>query len=418
MEFRKPRILVVDDEVAMVRSLELLLRPVGEVFKAYSVPEAEDLLEKKVDCIVTDVSMPEASGLSLIDIVKKRSPGTPVIVMTAYSSVPEAVEAMQMGAFEYLTKPFENLEMLNCVKKAVEKRGIILGETKKIPDGWVANSEAMKSFLQKAEKLALSSSPVLLIGEKGVGKKRAARWLFELNKSKKSHFVSVDAKMHEDDSPLLKQKFSKGHFLFISEVFSLAKRSQDRLLEIILEEKAKVVCASSSAPSFQADSEFREDLYDHLKAFALRMPSLKEREADFDALCGQILESAREKMKFKELKLDPKALEALHQRSYVANIKELEQTLETAAIESRGGLITENLLYRSEIDLEQQLPFSIPVEEGWTRLEFLFRALEKDLIERAVEKYPKVSNAQIASILGTTRRILELRMKSYRIREG
>ncbi len=122
----KPQILVVDDEVAMVRSLELLLRPLGNIHKAYSVPEAEDFFEQKIDCIVTDVSMPEASGLTLVEKVRKKNPETPVIVMTAYSSVNQAVEAMQKGAYKYIVKPFDNNEMLSTVRKAITKKGLVM----------------------------------------------------------------------------------------------------------------------------------------------------------------------------------------------------------------------------------------------------------------------------------------------------
>ena len=418
ISLRKPRILVVDDEVAMVRSLELLLRPVGDVYKAYSVPEAEEFLSKDMDCIVTDVCMPEASGISLLERVKKESPQTPVIVMTAYSSVPEAVEAIQMGAFEYLTKPFENLDLVNCVKKAVEKKGLIAGGTKSIPDGWVCNSEVMKEFLQKAEKLAANLAPVLLVGEKGVGKKRAARWMFERAKGKKSTFISIDAQMYEEDSPLLNHKFTKSTVLFVSEVFSLSRKLQDRLMEILQEGKIKLIAGTSSSPNLQLDSGFRSDLYDILMTHVLNVPSLKDRAADFDALCGQILESIRQRIKIKELELDAQALAILQKTSFVGNVKELEQVLERAAIETQTDRITERDLKFSSPDLSNQLPFSLPIEEGWSRLDFLHKALEKDLIERALDKYPQTSNAQIASILGTTRRILELRMKSYQIREG
>lgn len=418
VQVRKPRILIVDDEVAMVRSLELLLRPVGDVYKAYSVPEAEEFLEKKVDCIVTDVCMPEASGLTLLEKVKKACPETPVVIMTAYSSVPEAVEAIQMGAFEYLTKPFENNDMISTVKRAVEKKGITAGETRNIPDGWICNSESMHEFLNKAEKLAVNSSPVLLVGEKGVGKKRAARWMYERGRTKRSSFIALDAKMFEEDSPLLTYKFQKSTFVFISEVFSLSRRLQDKLTEMLREGRIKLIAGTCTSPSLQASEGFREDLYDILTTHVLHVPSLKERAADFEALCGQILESIRTRMKLKSLSLDQQALDLLKRQTFIGNVKELEQCLERAAIEARVETITEKDLKFQSPDLSQQMPFSIPVEGGWARLEFLNRSLEKELIERAIDKYPNTSNAQIASILGTTRRILELRMKSYSIREG
>lgn len=417
VEIRKPRILIVDDEVAMVRSLELLLRPIGEVSKAYSVPEAQEALKEKIDCVVTDVSMPEASGLTLLEHVKKNSPETPVIVMTAYSSVPEAVEAIQLGAFEYLTKPFENQEMVSCVKKAVNRKGLIVGETRKIPEGWVCNSELMKEFLTKAEKLASSPAPLLLLGEKGVGKKRAARWIFENSRSKKTQFIFVDGKMRDEDSPLLALRPTKASVLYVEEVFSLSDRLQARLLELMQEGKAKILMGSSSSPSIQSAPGFREDLFEIIQTHVLRVPSLKERAEDLEALTMQILARIAESLRIKELRLDPPAFESLKKRAFIANVRELEQVLERAAIESKAGLITEHNLYEVKDDLAVQLPFSIPIEEGWKRLELLYRSLEKDLIERAIEKYPQTSNAQIASILGTTRRILELRMKAYQIRE-
>jgi len=107
----------------------------------------------------------------------------------------------------------------------------------------------------------------------------------------------------------------------------------------------------------------------------------------------------------------------LKQHNFLANVKELELILERSAIETKTGSLSANDLIFETPDLSQQLPFSIPVEEGWGRLEFLYQSLERDLIVRAIEKYPELSNTQIASILGTTRRILELRMKTYQIRQ-
>ncbi|PIR22668.1 MAG: hypothetical protein COV44_06755 [Deltaproteobacteria bacterium CG11_big_fil_rev_8_21_14_0_20_45_16] len=419
MEFRRPKILIVDDEVAMVRSLELLLRPVGDIVKAYSVPEAEEHLGSNIDCIITDVCMPEASGMSLLEKVKRYSPETPVIVMTAYSTVPEAVEAIQMGAFEYLTKPFENADLIGCVKRAVEKKGLIVGETKNIPEGWVCNSEAMKDCVQKLEKQTLTASPVLIVGEKGVGKKRAARWMFERGRSKKAQFCSFDGGMYEEESPLFKEKLARSSFVFISEIFQLTRKLQDRVMDLVADGKIKLVGGTSVNPDVQRNEGFREDLYELLTTHIVRMPSLKDRAADFDALCYQFLESMRLRMQLPSLSIDEQALNILRKRNFIANVHELEQVLERAAIETRTGVIVEkNFVNVPTEDLMNQLPFSIPIEGGWLRLEYLLRALEKDVIERAIEKYPKTSNSQIASILGTTRRILELRMKSFRIWEG
>lgn len=413
----RPKILVVDDEVAMVRSLELLLRPVGDVLKAYSVPEALEALQSPLDCIVTDVNMPEESGLNLLEKVKSFQPKTPIIVMTAYSSVPEAVDAMQRGAFEYLVKPFENQDFLETVKRAIQKKGILVGESECLPAGWVCNSEAMKTFVQKAEKLSTHNSPVLIVGETGVGKRRAARWMYERRQTEKE-FISIDPQASEIEHPLKKLSSDKVDSIYIDEVFSLRPALQDLLAKIIQDKQIKVFAGSSSAPQFQKMESFRADLIDSFSVHVLSVPNLSERSADFEALCRELLDNVARIMRLTHLQIDDSAVEALRRHNYVGNVKELEQILERSAIESRTGVISAKDLRFESPDLSRQLPFSIPVEEGWGRLEFLHRSLEKELIERAVKKYPELSNTQIASILGTTRRILELRMKTYQIRES
>lgn len=417
---RQPQILVVDDELAMVRSLELLLRSCGQIHKAYSVPEAEELLARgtKIDCIVTDVSMPEASGLTLLDLTKRKYSNIPVVVMTAYSSVPQAVEAMQRGAFKYLVKPFENFEMVEVVKKAISKKGFTLGETKKLPSGWVCNSQAMKDFILQAEKLAALESPVLIVGSTGVGKSRAARWIHEQSPRAKRDFVAVDGRAHLDDSALFGSAMSKAATVFIAEIFSLPKRAQDRLMEVIQEQKVRVIASSSSVPELQSLPGFREDLFNAVSAVSIKMPSFNERAADFEALVRENLERLTHKLKLKSLELEASAFEKLRAYGFPGNVKELERILERASLQARAGIIQPEALVFEDGNLRQVLPFTIPVEDGWNRIEVLRESLERDLIGRAFDQYPNCSNTEIAGILGTTRRILELRMKAYRIREN
>jgi two-component system NtrC family response regulator len=404
---------VVDDEVAMVRSLELLLRPLGEVIKAYSVPEAEEVLHDSIDCIVTDVCMPEATGIELLDRVKKKNPDTPVIVMTAYSSVPQAVETMQRGAFAYVMKPFENKDLVASVRRAIEKKGQTFGESGAMPSGWVCNSEAMKNFLLKAEKAASTPGPILLVGEKGVGKRRAAQWMAGRHRPKAKKEVELQVWSGGNEKICLETPLNKIQCLYIEEVFNLSKSLQDHLVKILDEGRVFVVAGTSSDPQMQKTSDFRADLYDRLSVQVLRVPSLRERESDFEALVRHLVEQIRGRMKLKDLQVDSAALQELKSKSYVGNVKELERVLERSSLEAKRSLIGVSDLRFEMPDLSKQLPFSVPVEEGWGKLEYLHVQLERDLIERALKKYPEASNSQIAQILGTTRRILELRMKEY-----
>lgn len=417
-QIRKPRILVVDDEVAMVRSLELLLRPVGDVVKAYSVPEAEEALADSIDCIITDVAMPEGTGLELLEKVRKKNPDIPVIVMTAYSSVPQAVETMRRGAFEYVMKPFENKDLLASVKRAIERKGVLVGGGSfSIPAGWVCNSDAMKNFIMKADKCALAGGPVLLVGQRGAGKKRSAEWMHErrLSKPKRDSEFMVWSALGRDNANS-EINLSRYASLYVEEVFNISSPMQDRLMQVLDEGKIFVVGGTSSSPELQTLPDFRRDLFERLSAQVLHIPSLKERAADFEALVRQLLEDIRTRMRLKELVVDPQALRALRDHTFVGNVRELESVLERSTLEIKRGTIGQADLRFETPDLSRQLPFTIPVDEGWGKLEYLARSLEKDLIERAIQKNPEASNTQIAQVLGTTRRILELRMKAYEIR--
>ncbi len=280
----------------------------------------------------------------------------------------------------------------------------------------------MRDFLARAEKIAKNTSPTLILGEMGVGKSRSARWIHENSAKAKKEFLVVDGRAHDEDSALLSDDFqrrlSKVGTLFIVEIFSLSQRSQDRVLQIIRDEKVRVLGASSSRPEFQSLPDYRRELFDVMTALTLKVPSLHERQEDLEALVGQIVERLRTRLKLKTLELDRSALEKLSSRVLSGNVQELELILERSALETNAGVITEDHIKFEQPDLENMLPFAIPVEDGWNRLEMLHGSLEKELIIRALKKYPSASNTQIASILGTTRRILELRMKTYHIRES
>lgn len=417
-----PNIVVVDDEVAMVRSLELLLRPLGHVLKAYSVEEVQSLLSKqtKVDCIVTDVSMPEADGLSLLDELNRRHPEIPVIVMTAFSSIPQAVDAMHRGAFQYLVKPFENGEMVETVKRALRKKGVSAGETKGFPKGWICSSSAMKDCLEQAEKSAVSSSPLLLVGELGTGKKRLARWIHEISPRAKKEFLQLDARVHADDQEALEKLQAPARLgtVYVHEAFSFPLVIQHRLNQMIVEEKVKVIGATTLRPELVKGSSVDEGFFLAMSRLSLRVPSLKERLEDFEALTHEFLGGLATRLKARSLVLHPEALRKLRAREFSGNILELERVLERSALGAKGGVITAELIPDRAEDLTDVLPFTIPVEEGWKRLEVLQQGLERELIARALEKYPQSSNSEIAEILGTTRRILELRIKEYGLRES
>jgi len=193
---------------------------------------------------------------------------------------------------------------------------------------------------------------------------------------------------------------------------------QDRLLEVLREGKWRIIASTSAGTEFQSSQNFREDLWNELRAVTVEVPALRQRTEDLEALTSEMLSSLAQKLKREKLELHQSALEKLKAYSFPGNVRELEQILERAAIESKGTLLPAEVIQLSPRDLRGHLPFAIPLEEGWSRLDLLKESLERDLIERALDQFPESSNTEIAAMLGTTRRILELRMKQYRIRDS
>jgi len=180
----------------------------------------------------------------------------------------------------------------------------------------------------------------------------------------------------------------------------------------------RLIGSVSSGVELQRRTDFREDLFQAVTSMVLKVPSLRERAEDFEALVGHLCQGLAAKFQAKKLDVHPAAMAKLKTFNYPGNVRQLEQVLERAALEAKAQLITESDIHFDLGELKALLPFTIPIENGWNRLEFLKESLEKELIQRALEKFPDQSNTEIALTLGTTRRILELRMKQYQLREG
>ena len=450
------KILIVDDEKNMCRSLEILLESETNC-KVSSVTSAEAALKvldkTDYDLVVTDLTMPGMNGMELLRSIKENYPQTQVIMMTAYSSVQSAIEAIKIGAYDYLLKPFSDDEFLLSVRKALEiselkNENVVLNELLADKDKkeivFVADSPAMKDVLFKIEKVASTTSSVLITGESGTGKEVIARLVHQKSPGNKNRFIAINCASIPEN--LLESElfgYEKGAFsgavkkkqgkfelapngtIFLDEIGEMPLSLQAKLLRVI-EEKAFERLGGVDSISFSSrimaatnkdlqtlvkEGRFREDLFYRLNVFRIDLAPLRERKEDIPGLIKLFLKSK---------KLNDEAYSTLLAYDYPGNIRELSNIIESASIVARGTTIKVNdlPLLKREVAVGDGNGLKIEVNNGFAKIDEIKAKLEKEIIAEAVKMYGNIPNDEIAKKLGTTRRVLEARMKDYGINKN
>jgi two-component system NtrC family response regulator len=459
----RPRILIVDDEPNMCRSLKIMLGEEGR----YAIQTATDsraaleLIDPRLDMVITDLSMPGPDGLSVLRRAKEVSEEIQVVIMTAYSTVESAVEAMKLGALEYLIKPFSNDELLLTVEKALrlnelkrENRNLRarLREATRMGE-LIGQSEPMQQVFFMIERAAETDATVLVTGESGTGKELVARAIHSTGHRRAGPFVPINCAALTDT--LLESELfghEKGAFtgairtkagrleqadggtLFLDEVGDMSPALQTKLLRA-LEERAYtrvggtetievdvryVAATNRDLESAIAESAFREDLYYRLNVIAIQVPPLRERLGDVPLLAEYFLEQAAASSGKPSRELSTEAHDVLMRYTFPGNVRELQNIIERAQILSDGEVIEAADLplpdrQRPRPQLDQ---FISSLEGGWVQLQGVVKELERQLVERVIDAYAERSNAEIARIIGTSRRVLELRLQEFAISKG
>lgn len=441
------RILIVDDENRMRETLAIILDGQGyEVEQVADGVTALEVLEREIyDLLITDLRMDPISGIDLLREVQRRDIQIAVIMITAFGTIESAVEAMKLGACDYLTKPFQRDEILLKVRSALEKqrlaRRIELYE-KEFGDHYAVEniigcSEQMREVIQTIQIVANSDTTVLITGETGTGKELVAKAIHNLSRRKKEPFVAINcAALPEQllESELfghargaftgasstrkgLMEEADGGTF-FLDEVSSMPLGLQAKLLRA-LQEKAirrvgenktinldvRIVSATNEDLLEKVkEHTFRQDLYYRLSVVPIQLPPLRVRSGDILKLAEHFLRefSRREHKQIKGF--DTSAVVALNNYSYPGNVRELENIIERAVTLCRGNIIT-----------ARELPAELKVE---TRSEpSNLKALEqqeKVLVEIAVKR--NIGNLdKAAEELGIGRTTLWRKMKRYGI---
>ncbi|HTP51351.1 MAG TPA: sigma-54 dependent transcriptional regulator [Anaeromyxobacteraceae bacterium] len=445
------RILVVDDQRNMRVTTAFVLRQAG-----YEVAEAEDgaaaiqrVAGEPFDVVLTDLRMGEVDGMEVLRSVVELSPLSQVIVMTAYGSIDSAVEAMRLGAYDYISKPFKEEELRVRVERALEKRRL-LGQVSLLAGDFrdrygleniVGRSQVLRETLDRAVRIAPTDATVLLTGESGTGKELVARAIHAGSRRSDRPFVPVNCAAitetlleselfgHARGSFTGATRARRGLFeeasggtLFIDEVSETALGFQAKLLRAIQDGEIRRVGESTSvrvdvriiAATNQdlkraiAEKRFREDLFYRLNVLPLRIPPLRERREDIPLLAAHFLDRFNRRGATSK-SLSPEALAKMMAHDWPGNVRELENMVEQAAALSETAVIRpSDVAFASDPGRE---------EVGSGTLAEAVAAAERHAIEAALLRC-RGDLGLVARELGVSATTLWRRMKRHGIRPG
>ncbi len=449
------RILVIDDEKNITIVIQAMLQKQGFEVVALNDPlEAVALIDAEdFDLVITDLYMPGMTGMQILDHCRKKHASLPVVMITAFGTVEAAVNALKQGAFDFITKPFEQAELLSVVKKAVatsiqrQKEPAELTNSNPAAGGAaissiIGTSPQMQEVFKIISKIAGSPSTVLLSGESGTGKELVAFEIHRLSQRANKPFIKINCAAIP--ATLIESElfgYEKGAFtgavgskpgrfelahegtLFLDEVAEMPLEMQVKLLRVLQQQEfervgglhtIKVDVRIITATNKDLDAEvkagkFREDLFYRLNVVPIHLPPLRDRRDDIDLLVRFFLKEFNEKLGKGIAGLSPDTMQALRNYSWPGNIRQLENVLERMVLMADGPVIETH-------DLPDELATATghAFDETTAGFKEIVRRrtqnLERDLIEKALEDTGgNVTRA--AEKLGLSRKGLQLKMK-------
>ncbi len=381
MSRQLPSVLVVDDESGILGTLRILLKNSGFTVETVQGGKAalEAIKSTAPDIVLSDVRMPQVSGIDILNAAREQDPETPVIFMTAQASLQSAIQAVNQGAFYYIQKPFSNDDLLAILRRASEYRQL-RSENKQLKREIkrrdrtrgrkvLGQAKRFTEVLRLAEEVAPTDSTVLIQGESGTGKEVVARYIHELSQRNDGPFLSLNCGALPEsllESELfghMKGSFTgavrdkqglfaaaRGGTFFLDEIAEMTPATQVKLLRILQEREALPVGGTEPIPvdvrvvaatNRDLDEEirkgrFRSDLYYRLNVIALHLPPLRERREDIPILADAFLQNIAKERSEPTKRLDPDALDTVLSYDWPGNVRELENALEHAAISSRA----------------------------------------------------------------------------------
>ena len=453
-----PRVLVVDDEAGVRESLRMLLHGECEVVLAESADAAlARVAEARPDLILLDLVMPGRSGLELLEELRQQGEPPPVIVLTATKTITTAVEAMKLGAADYVTKPFEvdalRIKVRNLLQhRALEERVAEL--TEELEDrsrfgALIGRSEAMRRVFRTIERVARSRANVLVSGESGTGKELVARAIHELGPTAAGPFVAINCAAipeplmeselfgHERGSftdaterRIGKFEQASGGTLFLDEIAELPTGVQAKLLRALQERSVErvggrepiavdarfVAATNRDLPREVAAGRFRQDLFYRIHVVPIELPPLRERREDVRLLAEAFLARNSGEGAGPPRRLAREALAALERHAWPGNVRELQNAIERAVALCDDATIGLEDLPEAVVQATRTESLRDAVRAGRLGLEEATARFEQELLREALERC-EGNQTRAAETLGITRRVLKLKMDRYGLTE-
>lgn len=449
------RILIVDDELSMREFLSILLEREGYATDQAESAEAALKLMESVgyDLVISDINMPGLDGMVLLEKVKKLSPETAVLMITAFSTAEQAVEAMKLGAYDYIAKPFKVEEIKVLVGKALEKRNLQRENIRLRQEiqerysfsGLIGKSKRMRDVYALIEKVAVSMANVLILGESGTGKELAARAIHYNSLRKEKPFVAVNCGAIPDnlmESELFGHKKgaftgattdhaglfeqAEGGTLFLDEIGEVPLQLQAKLLRVLQEREfrrvggseerkadVRIVAASNRDLEEQVkEGTFREDLFYRLDVVEIRMPSLRERPEDIPFLVDHFHKKFTQSSNTKEI-ITSEALKMLLAYPFPGNVRELENLVERCLVIG-DKTVTVDCLPPQLVNYQQVSSSGqvIDIPDSGMNLEAYLDGIEKRLLLQALERSGGVKK-KAAALLGMSFRSFRYRLAKF-----
>ncbi|HVU44832.1 MAG TPA: sigma-54 dependent transcriptional regulator [Terracidiphilus sp.] len=451
-------ILIVDDDNSVRRVLQMQLAEAGySVELATSGSEAHRLIaERRPKLVITDLRMPDMDGIELLSRIKQDEVQTTVIMITAFGSIDTAVQAMRLGAYDYITKPIDYEALLLAVHRAMERQELI-DEVRNLRSALdqrygfehiIGRSKSLLRVLEMASRVAEHDSTVLINGETGTGKELLARAIHHNSRRRNHPFVTVNcAAIPKDLVEAELFGYARGAFtgavankpgrietadggtLFLDEIGELPLESQVKLLRLIQHGEiervgaagtktinVRIVAATNrNLSAMVEDGTFREDLFYRLAVVPLYLPPLRERKQDIPELVERLFHNAKERHGMENVRMAPNLAARFMNYRWPGNIRQLENVIERMLVLSNGVQITEDDLpdeLREVQGTQQKSTLLLELPEEGISLE----AVERELLLRALEKFDG-NQSQAARYLDISRRTLIYRMEKYGLRQ-
>ena len=450
-----PKILIVDDEQNLRKVLSSLIKRLGfEPVEADNGFRAlEECRTRQISTVITDLRMLGMDGLDLLRSLNRNFPHLPVIMLTAHGTIETAVSALKNGAFDYITKPFEQLEMKRIILNAIntfeanqkEYKPPFLHPDLKI----IGKTSVMEAVFSLVKKVADSPSSVLIIGESGTGKELIAQALHNLSSRKDKPFIKVNCAAIPEN--LIESElfgYEKGAFtgalnskpgrfelahegtIFLDEIGEIPLEMQVKLLRVLQEKEfdrigglktievdIRLISATNSELEKKIQKgAFREDLFYRLNVVPIQLPPLRERKEDIPLLVNYFLDEFNKKLKRSVQRISPDIMEAFSLFYWPGNIRQLENVIERMVLLTPTDELTPDQLPQ---EIKSQIYTSMPEYRAKGLKEAVKETthkMEKELILEALQE-TSGNVTQAARQLGISRKSLQLKMKEFDLRE-